>query len=1063
LHENLNALNVFTMEHSLAEQMSSIAPGGHMCLFYERDPVEQMPALVPFIRQGLENHEQFIYIADDQTTHELAAHLERGGINVNKECKSGRLKLCTRQEWRQPGDLDSSRKATQVREFVAQAAREGFKGIRFAVEMTWTLGPDIDAQKLEHWEATINTLFKPEFPARIICQYNRSRLAPEVLMAGLHTHPQAIIGQTVYPNPFYEAPLILKGKSHAHSPGGPGSNGNGNGNGHGAAGPRFDWMMSQLEQAREIERYRLESAVLHRVNERLTHFAECSPVPLHWVDSRGIIQWANQAELDLLGCAKQEHIGRHISEFHVEPEVCDEFIRRVGNEENIKDFPATLKTKSGEIKHVLIDSSVLHKSERSICAQCHTRDITAQKRAETALAGQIAGLTRLHQLGNTLVGGNDFKGMMMMQAILASMVELHGTDRGVFFLYNEHTRKLTPEVSIGFTSEQLAQLAAVPLGTGPCGKALVEGKRIIVSDMETDADFAHLRPFSRASGYRASHSTPIRTREGRPLGVLTVCFTNRCVPTPQQLQFADMHAQQAAGFIERFRAEETVLATAQQLRAIIDSSPECIKLVAQDGTLLDMNAAGCRMVRAARSSDVIGMNVYDIVAPEDRERFKAMNGRVCAGQTENLQFQMIDLAGERHYMETHAVPLRDTHTQKFNHLAITRDVTAQRAASETQRFLAAVVESSEDAIVTKNLDGIITSWNKGAEFLFGYTAPEVIGKPVSILIPEERQDEEPNILSRIRKGQRIEHYETVRRRKDGTLLNISLTVSPVRDGEGRIIGASKIARNISERKRVEAELTLATERLARANEELERRVLERTASLREVIAQMEEFSYSVSHDLRAPVRAMKGYAQATIEDYGNHLDATGRDYLDRIVRGSTRMERLIHDVLTYSRLARSDMRLQPVSLQKLVPDIIQQYPAMQAPSAEINVREPLHDVLGHEPSLTQAISNLLSNSVKFVQPGTKPTLDVWTETAEGKVRLWIKDNGIGIKPEHQRRLFGMFERVHQDNNYEGTGIGLAIVRKALEKMGGRAGVESDGVHGSSFWIELPAAVRNGRA
>ena len=157
-------------------------------------------------------------------------------------------------------------------------------------------------------------------------------------------------------------------------------------------------------------------------------------------------------------------------------------------------------------------------------------------------------------------------------------------------------------------------------------------------------------------------------------------------------------------------------------------------------------------------------------------------------------------------METHAAPLRDTRTGALNQLAITRDVTSRMADQDAARLLAAIVESSDDAIVTKNLDGIITSWNKGAEWLFGYTAAEAVGMPVFMLIPEDRRDEEPDILSRIRQGQRIDHYETIRRRKDGTLLGISLTVSPVRDAQGNVVGASKIARDISGRRRTEEAL-----------------------------------------------------------------------------------------------------------------------------------------------------------------------------------------------------------------------------------------------------------------
>jgi len=372
-------------------------------------------------------------------------------------------------------------------------------------------------------------------------------------------------------------------------------------------------------------------------------------------------------------------------------------------------------------------------------------------------------------------------------------------------------------------------------------------------------------------------------------------------------------------------------------------------------------------------------------------------------------------------------------------------------------FLAAIVESSDDAIITKDLDGVITSWNKGAEKIFGYSASEVIGKAVAILIPPERENEEPNILSRLRRGECIDHYETVRRHKDGSFLDISLTVSPVRDADGIVIGASKVARDITQRKRVQAELLMARDQLARSNQELEHRVAERTASLQQAVTQMEEFSYSVSHDLRSPIRAMKGFALAALEDHGAQLNQEVRDYLDRIIRSGSRMERLIHDVLTYSRLARNEINLVPVAIDKLVPDIVQQYPAMQPPRAQIFVRHPLQPVIGHEPSLTQAISNLLANAVKFVRPGVTPAVNVWTEAQSAHVRLWIQDNGIGIKPEYQSRLFGMFERIHQDPGYDGTGIGLAIVRKSVERMGGCVGVNSDGEHGSSFWVELPAS------
>jgi PAS domain S-box-containing protein len=243
---------------------------------------------------------------------------------------------------------------------------------------------------------------------------------------------------------------------------------------------------------------------------------------------------------------------------------------------------------------------------------------------------------------------------------------------------------------------------------------------------------------------------------------------------------------------------------------------------------------------------------------------------------------------------------------------------------------------------------------------------------------------------------------------------------------------------------------------AQIEEKLERLVGERTASLREAVTQMEEFSYSVSHDLRAPLRAMQGYAAALLEDYrGKVIDAEGEEYLQRIVSAGQRMDRLTRDVLVYSRIPRTSLQLQAVALDKLVSDIVQQYRQEKTNPAEIIIQTPLLPVIGNESFLAQAISNLVDNAVKFMPPGRIARVKVSTEPHQDKVRFWVEDNGIGIMPEHQKRIWGMFERVHPQTKYDGTGIGLAIVRKTIERMNGTMGVESDGTTGSRFWIQLP--------
>lgn len=252
-----------------------------------------------------------------------------------------------------------------------------------------------------------------------------------------------------------------------------------------------------------------------------------------------------------------------------------------------------------------------------------------------------------------------------------------------------------------------------------------------------------------------------------------------------------------------------------------------------------------------------------------------------------------------------------------------------------------------------------------------------------------------------------------------------------------------------------------TQRRRRA-ELLEQMVAERTAKLRETVAELEAFSYSVSHDLRAPLRSMQGFAEIIFEECGEDLRPEGRLCLERISASAERMDRLIRDVLAFSRVARTEFTLDRVNMDRLVRTVIDSYPNLQAPHANIIIRDTLPSVLGNQAALTQCFSNLLSNAVKFVAAGTQPTVRIWGETLpktdEGgtkSVRIYIQDNGIGIPAESQERIFGMFQRL--STKYEGTGIGLAIVRKAIERLGGRVGLTSEPGKGSTFWIELKSA------
>ncbi|HEY3756185.1 MAG TPA: PAS domain S-box protein [Opitutaceae bacterium] len=410
---------------------------------------------------------------------------------------------------------------------------------------------------------------------------------------------------------------------------------------------------------------------------------------------------------------------------------------------------------------------------------------------------------------------------------------------------------------------------------------------------------------------------------------------------------------------------------------------------------------------------------------------------------------LLNRSGGTTPIEYSASALRSTSGSTTGTVLVFRDVSTRRAAELTALRLAAIINGSDDAIVGKNLQGIVTDWNPGAERLFGYAAEEMIGQSILKLLPPDRQHEETLILSRLQRGERVDHFETVRLRKDGSPVDVSLTISPIRDREGKIIGASKIARNVTE-------LRAAQSKLQAHALDLEVKVRERSRKLEETVAELEAFNYSLSHDMRAPLRAIQSFSEIVIQDYGDRIPE-GVELLRKVVSASARLDRLIQDVLAFARLSRTEIILSPVDVGTLLEEIIQERPELQVPAAKVLLQGPFPPVVGHDASLTQCLTNLLHNAVKFVAPGVEPIVEVFPQRRGSLIRLCVRDNGIGIDEQGRRKLFALFERLATDHPYQGTGVGLAIVHKAVERMKGTVGVDSTPGQGSTFWIELPAA------
>jgi PAS domain S-box-containing protein len=347
-------------------------------------------------------------------------------------------------------------------------------------------------------------------------------------------------------------------------------------------------------------------------------------------------------------------------------------------------------------------------------------------------------------------------------------------------------------------------------------------------------------------------------------------------------------------------------------------------------------------------------------------------------------------------------------------------------------LLSAIVDSSDDAIISKTLDGgIITSWNKSAERLFGYTAAEAIGQPITILIPTDRLGEEPEIIARLKRGERVDHFETVRRRKNGSLIDISLTISPIRDGGGRIIGASKVARDTTASKKMMMELQ-------RAN------------------AVLEHFAYSASHDLQEPLRTVKIYGEILLQKHGDQLDPEGLMALRFLQDGATRMETLVRDLLAYTRITKFEKPGEKSDANLAFESALQTLGgSISESNARVECVRALPMVRIHFAHLQQLFQNLIGNAIKYRKPGVPPVVLVNAKRNAQDWEISIQDNGIGIAPEYTEEVFIIFTRLHRQEEYPGTGLGLAICQRIVEQYDGRIEVESEVGKGSVFRFTIP--------
>jgi PAS domain S-box-containing protein len=598
-------------------------------------------------------------------------------------------------------------------------------------------------------------------------------------------------------------------------------------------------------------------------------------------------------------------------------------------------------------------------------------------------------------------------------------------------------------VAEAVTGWKLAEAAGQPLETifrivneitrqpapNPIAKVLREGHIIALAN--------HTALISRSGKEIAieDSAAPIRAGTGKMIGAVMV--------------FHDVTV--------RRRAEEAVEKSAERLQLALDAGRlgDWSWDATTDAVTLGTRAA--EVFGVPRDTSTTWTELRGRLCEEDRDRVRiTVEQALVTRENYDIEYRVQRPSGELVWAAARGRGLYAPDGKAVGMIGVIGDITSRKRSEEARSTLAAVVESSDDAIVSTRLDGTITTWNEGARRMYGFTEAEAIGKPVMIIIPPGREEEEPAILRRLSIGERVDHYETVRRRKDGALVDVSLSVSPIRDGEGRVIGASKIARDITERIRSARELKKAQEELSRHAETLERQVAQRTAHLRESIDSLEAVCYTIAHDLRAPLRAVQGFTKILVDDYAPRFDENGRQMAGRIIAGATRMDALIRDLLQYARLSHIDLPCATMELQRTVEKVREDMASeLTMAKGEIDIAR-LPPVCGNRTIVEQVFGNLISNSLKFVRLGVPPKIRIWSEPVETGIRVYVEDNGIGVDPRYHHRLFGMFQRLHGDEKtYPGTGVGLAIVKKGMERMGGSAGIEPHAGLGARFYVDFP--------
>ena len=782
----------------------------------------------------------------------------------------------------------------------------------------------------------------------------------------------------------------------------------------------------QLEAEIE-ERKRVETA-LRRSEGELSEFFEHASLGIHWVGPDGIVLRVNQAELDLLGYSRDEYVGHHIAECHVDQLVIEDILTRLMRGETLRECSARLRCKDGSIRDVLINANGLFENGQLVHTRCFTLDVTDRKRVEEALRISEARFREVIQRLPAAIYTCDAQGR----------IQLHNEAAVVLW-----GRK--PEIGkdqwCGSWNIYRPDGTLLPLDECPMAVTLREGRAVRGEEIvieRPDGTRRHVLP----------HPEPVRDANGEVVGAVNMLID---ISDRKQAELAQAH-----------------------LAAIVTSSEDAIVGKDLAGIVTSWNGAAQRLFGYG-ADEMIGRSITRLIPPERHYEERRILDHVARGiPIEPYETIRRRKDGTEFHVSLTVSPVCDAQGRVMGASKIARDIThkvrQEQALVESREKLRhaleyqdAVVSNLAEGLYTVNGEGLVISMNRTAERLFGWTSEELVGRNMHDMTHHKRRDgtpfpaEECGELQVLRKGLSLTNQDDVFIRKDGSCFDVVYSSAPIRAGN-TIVGLVVLFRDVSEQKRVEEALRDRDRALTIANDEL----TQQSAALADANNELQSFSYSVSHDLRAPLRTIDAYVRIVEEDHGPLLNDEARRCLGIVKKAAGQAGELIDDLLEFCRLGRVGMDLRPVKMADLARE--------GAKDLEVMLEDRIIDLtIGDLPPcqgdwrlLKLVWANLLSNAFKFTRYRASAQIEVgWLpdDRQADALVYYVKDNGVGFDMKYAHKLFSVFQRLHLKDEFDGTGVGLAMAQRIVHRHGGRVWAEGKIDHGATFFFSLRKALR----